>query len=135
MRRLAAYGVMLVVMVAIEAVMLPLLILPMFQAAVPQLLAAEPDYLAAAMFYLLYPAGLVHFATGPALDRDSLVWAARDGGLFGLFCYLTYEATNMATLAGWSWSLVFPDIAWGMVLSAIVAAAGYLAGSRVPVRS
>jgi uncharacterized membrane protein len=47
------------------------------------------------------------------------------GALFGFFTYATYELTNLATLADWPLGIVFIDIAWGIVLTASVAFAGY----------
>ena len=41
------------------------------------------------------------------------------------FTYATYDLTNLATLKGWSTTLVFIDIAWGMVLTGIVSTAGF----------
>ena len=37
------------------------------------------------------------------------------GALFGLFCYATFELTNMALLKHWEWAVVVPDIAWGVL--------------------
>ena len=47
--------------------------------------------------------------------------------LFGLFCYATYDLTNLATLRGWSVTIVLADIVWGIVISASAATASYFA--------
>jgi hypothetical protein len=35
------------------------------------------------------------------------------GALFGLFCYATFELTNIALLKHWEWAVVVPDNALG----------------------
>lgn len=44
--------------------------------------------------------------------------------VLGLLCYGTYEMTNYATLADWSWEQVIVDSAWGMLLTGFAAWAG-----------
>ena len=44
------------------------------------------------------------------------------GALFGATVYGVYNLTNMATLPGYSWSLVAVDTLWGSVAFAAVAA-------------
>lgn len=89
------------------------------------LLADEVNWGAAIVFYLLFVVGILVFAVLPAVERGSAVRAALMGGLFGFFAYATYELTNLATLEGWPPGIVFVDIAWGTVLTAVVALAGY----------
>jgi uncharacterized membrane protein len=49
------------------------------------------------------------------------------GALFGLFCYATYDLTNLATLKDWPIRIALADIAWGTLITAISALAGKLA--------
>ncbi|MBT8473046.1 MAG: DUF2177 family protein [Marinicaulis sp.] len=81
---------------------------------------------AAIVFYLIYIAGIVVFAVGPALAKQSLGYAALYGALFGFFCYATYDLTNLATMKGFPAAIVIPDILWGVVLTAVSASGGYL---------
>jgi uncharacterized membrane protein len=83
-------------------------------------------------FYLVYLAGLVIFAVRPGLATGRWRTAALFGGLYGFFCYATYDLTNQATLAVWSMRVTAADLAWGTALSATAATAGFLAGRRVP---
>jgi hypothetical protein len=41
------------------------------------------------------------------------------------FTYATYDLTNLATLKDWPLPIVFIDIIWGVVLTALVSTAGY----------
>ena len=79
-------------------------------------------------FYVFYVAGVLYFAVLPGLAEQSLGKAAFNGALLGFLAYGTYEATNMATLRGWSWQMVAADVAWGAVLTATVAGIGWFAG-------
>jgi uncharacterized membrane protein len=75
----------------------------------------------AAVFYLIYPIGLMIFAILPGLKSSSLSTAAMYGALFGFFTYATYDFTNQATLRNWSTSLSLIDVAWGTILAAVSA--------------
>lgn len=86
--------------------------------------------LPAAVFYLLYPIGLVIFAIAPALRSGNLLTAVQMGALFGLFTYGTYDLTNQATLRSWTTSLTIVDVAWGTVLGAMTAASAYWVTTR-----
>jgi uncharacterized membrane protein len=65
------------------------------------------------------------FAVAPALQAHSWARAAVLGALFGFFAYATYDLTNLATVRSWSGLVTVLDIAWGALLSAIAASAGY----------
>jgi len=93
-----------------------------------QLLLDNFNWAAAIIFYLIFIVGILVFAVVPALEKNSLSRAVVLGGLFGFFCYATYDLTNLATLKGWPLPLTFIDIIWGTVLSGLVATAGFLIG-------
>lgn len=69
---------------------------------------------AAIAFYLLYTAGVVFFVIEPA---PSILSCLFRGAFFGLVAYATYDLTNMATLKGFSWNMVFLDLIWGALLT------------------
>lgn len=82
-------------------------------------------------FYALYIGGIVVFAIRPALASGRWTTALASGALFGLFAYGTYDLTNQATLKIWSTTITVADMAWGSVLTAASATAGYLAARRL----
>jgi len=125
-----AYAACALTMVAIDAVWLGFLALDFYQRTIGHLLAERPDFGAAALFYVLYIAGVVFFAVRPALDGGTAKRAAGLGALYGLFCYMTYDLTNVATLEGFPWIVAAVDIVWGMFITAVTATAGYLAARR-----
>ena len=95
-----------------------------------ELLRQEPNWPAAVVFYVGYVAGVVYFAVLPSLNGGSWRAATRRGALLGLLAYATYDMTNLATLVGWSLPVSLVDMAWGMVITATAATAGYLASPR-----
>lgn len=103
-----------------------------YKARIGGMMLAEPNLAAAGVFYLAYIGGIVYFAVLPAVSGNgSLGSAALAGALLGLMAYGTYDMTNLATLKGWSIQLAAVDMAWGMVLTALAASAGYLAAVRL----
>ena len=129
MRILVSYVATLVVMLALDAGWLTFAALPMYRSALGQQLLtfrATPGII----FYLLYTAGVMVFVL-PRAQAGGVPTALMNGALFGLFCYATYDLTNYATLKPWTLSLAATDMVWGMVLTAVSATAGMLAGKLV----
>ena len=125
-----AFIATLAALLAIDALWLLVLMRPTYQHYLGSLMLAEPKLVPAAAFYLLYTVGLTVFAVVPALRKHDWRTAALLGGLLGLVAYGTYDLTNLATLRDWAWQLSLIDMAWGAVLSALAAVAGFLAGNR-----
>ncbi len=130
MTYLIAYVSTAVVFFALDYVWLTRVAIGFYRQNIGELLLATPNFAAAGIFYLFYVIGLVYFAVMPALTASSVVTALLNGALLGLLAYGTYDMTNLATLKGWSLSVSLVDMAWGAVLSATAAAAGYLVVSR-----
>jgi uncharacterized membrane protein len=97
-----------------------------YQSQVGGLLLERPNLPVAALFYAVYVAGMLVFAVLPALSAGAWEKALLYGALFGFFAYATYDLTNLATLKGWSPGIAFLDLAWGSVVTAVSASAGFL---------
>lgn len=80
----------------------------------------------AALFYLIYIAGIVVFAIAPALASERWTTATFYGAFLGLFAYATYDLTNQATLKSWPLAVTIADLCWGTFLTAVAATAGFL---------
>ena len=130
-RILVAYSATLVAFCILDFIWIGFVARGFYQAQVGVLLLAPPRWGVAAMFYALYVAGVVVFAVMPALEAASWLRALVLGGLFGFFCYATYDLTNLATLKGWTWPMTAVDVLWGVVITASCATAGYLAARAV----
>jgi uncharacterized membrane protein len=94
----------------------------LFAKNVDDMVLATPRIAPALLFYPIYLSGIVVFVNG----NESSNWTSNlaYGALFGLFCYATFELTNMTVLKHWEWAVVVPDVAWGAVLTGISASAG-----------
>lgn len=123
-KHLVAWAATFVVLLVIDMLWLGVVAKNLYQAAMGDLMSPEPRLAFAAVFYLIYPVGLLIFAILPGTEALSLVRVAVLGGLFGLFCYATYDLTNLAVIRNWPLALSFIDIAWGTLVSAVAATAG-----------
>ena len=90
------------------------------------ILAPEIRYGPAAVFYFLYPIGIIYFAVLPALKTGSLSTAILNGVLFGLFTYGTYELTNYATLRNWTLNIAVIDCLYGAFIGLAASATTFL---------
>lgn len=124
-RYAVVYLATLLVIGLLDALWLGVIAKSWYAEGMGDLLAPKINIYAAAAFYLLYPVGVVIFAVLPS--GDQLGKAVLMGALFGLFCYGTYDMTNLAVVRNWPVGLSFLDIAWGMTVSAAGATAGLLA--------
>jgi uncharacterized membrane protein len=123
-KHLVAWAVTFVVLLVIDMIWLGVIAKGMYQEAMGELMSPNPRLAFAAVFYLAYPIGLLVFAIVPGLEQQGVLRAALLGGLFGLFCYATYDLTNLAVIRNWPLALSFIDIAWGTLVSGVAAAAG-----------
>jgi uncharacterized membrane protein len=105
----------------LDAVWLGLIAKRFYRDALGPLMAKPVKAIPAVLFYIAYPAGLALFVLGSGL-APNIAHAAAMGGLFGLFCYGTYDLVNHATLQGWPLRLTVVDMAWGTFASAAACA-------------
>lgn len=100
----------------------------LYVSALGPLMRPEAYWPAAALFYAFYVAVIVTWAV---LGTERPRAAALRGAGLGFVAYATYELTNWAVLRDWPAWIVPVDIAWGVVLTAVVALAGKLAQQSV----
>lgn len=120
---LRLYALTLPVLLVLDALWLGLVAKGFYRRELGPLMLEEFRLGVAAVFYLLYAAGLVVLAVEPGLTRGGVLRAAVLGGVLGLVAYAAYDLTNFATLRGFSLRMVVVDLAWGTILSAGVAGA------------
>ena len=124
------YFVSLVTFLAIDLVWLGVVARGFYRDQLGELLSPDVRWLPAILFYMLFVAAVLVFAVAPAIERMSLGRAVLLGAFFGMIAYATYDLTNLATMRGFPATVAVVDIAWGGVLTASVAAAGYLFATR-----
>jgi uncharacterized membrane protein len=122
----------LITLVAVDLVWLLGIAKNLYRDEMGDLMASEPKLLAGLAFYLIYALGVCIFVIAPALSKQSLSHALQYGALFGLFCYMTYDLTNLAVIRDFPTRLAFIDIAWGSAVTALCAGVAYWIGNRIP---
>lgn len=99
----------------------------LYKREIGSLLLDQPNLAIAAGFYLFYVVGIVVLVAGPA--NGDVVKALWMGAVLGFVAYGTYDLTNLATLKGFTPTLVAIDMAWGTFLTGTSAAAAvWIAG-------
>ncbi len=114
-----------VVFLVIDLVWLGFVAAGFYERHLAHLLADRVRWGAAALFYLVYVAGIVVFAVLPGLGDGSLMRAVALGGFLGFMAYATFDLTSLALFRDVPVTMVVVDLVWGTVLTASVAAAGY----------
>ncbi|MBX3175027.1 MAG: DUF2177 family protein [Gemmatimonadaceae bacterium] len=92
-----------------------------------ELLREDTNWGAALAFYLIYVAAIVILCVLPAVEKQSLTRALALGAVFGLAAYAAFDLTSLALLRGFPAGVVPVDLAWGVVLTGSVSAAGFYA--------
>lgn len=83
-----------------------------------------PNWPAALVVYVLLGLGIAAFVVPRAPTVQA---AALSGALLGLVVYGVYDFTNYSTLRQWPLLLTFVDLGWGIVATAVAAAAVWVA--------
>ena len=128
MRVVYLYLLTIPIFFAIDMIWLGFLARGFYRDNLGHLMRPDINWFAALVFYLLYIAGIMIFATMPSLEKNSLRMAVVLGGLFGFFAYATYDLTNQATVKDWPLLVTVIDLIWGIVLSVMVSTISYYAG-------
>ena len=131
MKHAVYYFVTLIVCVAVDFIWLKTMSDRLYGPVMGDMIAPQPRLGAAVAFYLLYACGITIFVGAPALRAGRLSGILLYVPLFALFCYMTYDLTNQATLRNWSVVLTISDIAWGMFLTTLSACIAYVVTRRI----
>jgi uncharacterized membrane protein len=123
------YAATVPVFFAIDLVWIGVVAKDFYRARLGELMRPDVRWGPALLFYLLYVAAVLVFAVLPGLERGSLGRAVWLGAGLGGICYATYDLTNLAIAKGFPTIVAAVDIAWGALLTAVVAGVAYrLAG-------
>ena len=127
----SVYLTFLITLITVDLIWLLGIAKTLYRDQMGGLMASEPKLLIGLFFYLLYSLGICIFVIAPALSKQSLLYAIQYGALFGFFCYMTYDLTNLAVIQNFPTKLALIDIAWGTFVSALCAGFAYWIGQRV----
>lgn len=115
------YAITLIIFFIIDLLWLGVIAKNLYQRELGFLLAKNVNWSAAIAFYFIYIFGIVFFAIGPHLAKESLLHSLISGGILGFVCYATYDLTNYATIEHWPFKIVIYDLIWGTFLTATTA--------------
>ena len=122
---LIVYICTFLVFFAIDLIWLGFITRGFYRQQLSNLMAEKVKWIPALVFYFIYIIGVLLLVVMPASDKASLSYAVLMGALLGFVSYSTYDLSNMATLKNWSKKVVFADITWGTILTAIVSLISY----------
>ncbi len=122
MQTLILYASTALTFLIIDAIMLTLIMKPLFTRHIGALMIEPMRYGPAAGFYLAYVAGLIYLISLPALKTGAPIVVP--ALILGAMAYGTYEFTSYAIMRDWHWTMVATDTIWGAVLTAFSAWAG-----------
>jgi uncharacterized membrane protein len=122
------YLATLIVLIPVDFLFLGVVAKGFFSSQVGDMLG-EIRLAPAALFYLLYVAGMLVFVSAPvtATWQSTLLY----GALFGFFCYATFELTSLSLLKHWTWPVVILDVSWGTFVTALSSTAGLLIANQI----
>jgi uncharacterized membrane protein len=109
----------LVVFTLVDLVWLVKVSPKLYRQQIGHLMADKIRVGAAAIFYIIFIFGLVYFVINPHVGHPFI--ALRDGALFGLITYATYDLTNLATLKNWPIKITMIDLVWGSFVTGVTA--------------
>lgn len=121
-RLLAAYGVVLLVMGALDGLWLGWLALDFYREQLGALMNDSVRVVPAALYYLGFPVVIVYLALQPSATLGE---AVRRSAVLGLAAFGVYDLTNLATLRGYTVTMTVVDMAWGTFATAAGGAAAY----------
>ena len=116
---------MLVFFVIAEIFVLTNIMQPLFKKHIGFLMNEETNFSIAAIFYLIYVAGVFWFATRAGIKSESILITILSGAFLGLLAFGTYEITNYVILKDWNINLVIVDTLWGIIITSLMALVGY----------
>tara|TARA_B100000424_G_scaffold229896_1_gene191522 strand:- start:100 stop:471 length:372 start_codon:yes stop_codon:yes gene_type:complete len=116
---------MLVFFVIAEIIVLSNIMQPLFKKHIGFLMNEETNFSIAAIFYLIYVAGVFWFATRAGIKSESILITILSGAFLGLLAFGTYEITNYVILKDWNINLVIVDTLWGIIITSLMALVGY----------
>lgn len=116
------YLITAAIFLLLDALMLTLVMKPLFTSHIGEMMAEQMRLIPAAAFYLAYVGGLLFLVSWPALTKGAPVLLP--ALVLGAMAYGTYEFTSYAIMKNWSPVMVATDVLWGSILTALSAVGG-----------
>lgn len=113
-----------IVFLVVDAIMLTLVMKPLFQQHIGPLMLDGFRAGPAAAFYAAYVAGLIYLVSWDGLKEGAPVLIP--AAIIGAMAYGTYEFTSYAIMKDWHVTMLLADTTWGAVLTGLAALGGVL---------
>lgn len=117
------YGAALLTVGVLDGLWLGVIARGFYRSQMAEVAAQNFNLLPAALFYFLYPLGVLFLALTP--PAQGWLPAMGRSALLGLVVYGVYDLTNMATLKVWPAKLALVDASWGAFVTAMAGLAAY----------
>jgi uncharacterized membrane protein len=121
---LVTYVAVLASILVLDAIWLGAVAKRFYAEKLGYLLAPDVQWWAAALFYLLFAAGVTYFVVWPLAAGGSSGRAFAAGAFFGLVAYATYDLSSQALVRGWPVVVTVVDLGWGALLTGLVSVIG-----------
>ena len=120
------WGISLPLMVLLDMIWFSISLERLYKPYLGHIMSGNFNYSVAAVFYLLYSAGLSFLILLPGFESNhSLLKVTINGFVLGLIAYGAYDLTNQATIKDWPLLVTVIDMLWGALVTAIVSAISY----------
>jgi len=119
------YGAALITVGVLDGLWLGVIAREFYRSQMVAVAAENFNMVPAALFYFLYPLGVLFVALTP--PAQGWTQALGRSALLGLVAYGVYDLTNMATLKAWPTKLALVDASWGTFITAMAGLAAYSA--------
>ncbi len=90
-----------------------------YKPRIGHILSEDFNYAIAAIFYILYSAGISYLILLPGFEySQSILRIFFNSFIFGVVAYGTYDLTNQATIKDWPAIVTIVDMLWGGFVTA-----------------
>jgi uncharacterized membrane protein len=123
---LSFWGLSLAFLVALDMLWFSFSVERLYKPYLGYIMSGNFNYSVAAVFYLLYAAGLSFLILVPGFEANQTVLKiAINGFVLGLVAYGAYDLTNQATIKDWPAIITVIDMLWGASVTCVVSAMSY----------
>ena len=112
----------LLISLALDGLWLGLISKAFYKKHIGYLMTENPKLIFAGIFYLILSLAIVMLIINPALAQQfSTLKVFAYGCLLGLVIYAGYDMTNQAIIKDWPLIVTIVDLAWGTLMTGLVA--------------
>lgn len=120
------YCIALITALILDGVWLGLIGKGFYKKYIGFMMSENPNLKVALLFYLIFAASIIVLVISPALAGQWSIWKVfLYGSLLGLVIYGGYDLTNQALIKNWPLTVTIVDMAWGTLMTAVVAVVTY----------